>query len=67
MICQRYSIKFWDFIFRQTFGIAEEIFSVYFAREPGADVGGPVRELLTMCMKKVYQIADMFFGKVIYF
>ena len=52
VICQRDSIRFWDVIFRQTFDLAEENISVYFAGEPGADAGGPMREFLTLCMKK---------------
>ena len=62
VICQRDSVRFWDVIFRQTFDLAEENISVYFAGEPGADAGGPMRKFLTLCMKKIHQIADMFFG-----
>ena len=59
-ICQRDSIRFWDVIFCQTFDLAEEHISVYFAGEPGADAGGPMKEFLTLCMKKMHQIADVF-------
>ena len=53
VICQRDSIRFWDVIFRhQTFDLAEENMSVYFAGEPGPDAGGPMREFLTLRMKK---------------
>ena len=36
--------------------------SVYFAGEPGADPGGSMIEFLTLCKKKMHQIANMFFG-----
>ena len=62
MICQRDSVWFWDVIFRQTFDLAEENIAVYFTGEPGADAGSPMREFLTLHIKKMYQIADMFFG-----
>ena len=62
MISQRDSVRFWDVIFRQTFDLAEENISVYFAGETGADASGPMREFLTSYMKKMHQITDMFFG-----
>ena len=61
-ICQRDSIRFLDAIFRQIFDLAEENISVYFAGEPGADAGGPMRKFLTLWIKKMHQISDMFFG-----
>ena len=62
VISQRDSVRFWDVIFRQTFDLAEENISVYFAGETGADASGPMREFLTSYMKKMHQITDMFFG-----
>ena len=51
-----------DVIFRQTFDLAEENISIYFAGEPVADAVGSMREFLTLRVKKMHQIADMSFG-----
>ena len=67
-VCQRNSIRFWDVMFCQTFDPAEENISIYFAGEPGADADCPIREFLTLCMKKCIKWLISFMAmKIIYF
>ena len=63
VICQRDSIRFWNVI---TFDLAEENVSVYFAGEPGADAGGSIKRILTLCIKKIHQLIYFLVVKTIY-
>ena len=60
VICQRDSIRFWNVI---TFDLAEENVSVYFA---GADAGGSIKKILTLCIKKIHQLIYFLVVKTIY-
>ena len=62
MIVQRDVERFWSRIFQQNFNFKTDNIKVRFAGEAGADLGGPLREFLTLCMRDFNLIPGLFIG-----
>ena len=63
VIVQRHPSLFWAILFRQNFDLAQHDIVVRFAGEAGADVGGPLREFLVLCMRKLPLLGQLVFGE----
>lgn len=62
VIVQREQSKFWAVLFRQSLNLQVHAPNIRFAGEAGADAGGPLREFLTLVMKRIPSIPSMVFG-----
>ena len=60
---QRDEDRFWNVLMRQKFDLVDNDISVMFAGEAGADMGGPLREFLTLTMKRFPDIPALILGK----
>jgi len=63
LLVQRDERMFWNLIFRQKFDLSNTTLNFRFAREAGADAGGPMGEFLTLCMRRINLIDGLFFGQ----
>ena len=63
VIVQRDSSLFWAVLFRQNFDLTQHDIVVRFAGEAGADVGGPLREFLVLCIRKLPLLGQLVFGE----
>ena len=62
LIVQRSPAKFWHVLLFQKFNLKEHDLKIRFAGEVAADVGGPFREFLTLCMKNFGSVTNVCFG-----
>ena len=62
VIVQRDNRRFWSILFRQKFNLTRDTIVIRFAGEAAADVGGPMREFLTLAMKRFPELGSMIFG-----
>ena len=63
VIFQRDPSLFWAILLRQNFDLTQHDIVVRFAGEAGADVGGPLREFLVLCMRKLPWLGQLKFGE----
>ena len=63
VIVQRDPSLFWAILFHQNFDLIQHLVVVRFAGETGADVGGPLREFLVLCMRKPPMLGHLVFGE----
>jgi len=54
VIVQRDINRFWPIVYRQKFDLSKHSICVRFAGEAAADLGGPLSEFLTLCMRNVH-------------
>ena len=59
VIIQRHVDCFWNVLMRQKFDLVNNDISVRFAGEAGVDMGGLLRELFTLAMKRLPDIAAL--------
>ena len=62
IIIQRDPDRFWHLLLKQTFDLSQENILVRFAGEAAADLGGPLREFLTLAMATFSRIPGIIFG-----
>ena len=62
IIIQRDPDRFWHLLLKQTFDLSQENVLVCFAGEATADLGGPLREFLTLAMATFSRIPGIIFG-----
>ena len=62
LIVQRATEKFWKVIFSQRFDLSKQNLFIRFASEAASDAGGLYREFLTLTMKRLPQLSNVFFG-----
>lgn len=63
LIVQRDNHRFWPILFRQKFDLSNALLNGRFAGEAAADAGGPLREFLTLAMKRIPE-SSVIFGSV---
>jgi hypothetical protein len=63
ILVQRDRSCFWRILFRQTFNLGTQDVKVRFAGEPASDVGGPLREFLTLSMRWLNDLDYLFIGR----
>ena len=62
VIVQKDQREFWQILFRQKFDLSKVSLKVRFAGEAAKDLGGPIREFLTLCMRRFLDLGSMVFG-----
>ena len=63
VIGQKDPSLFWAILLRQNFDLTQHDIVVRFAGEAGADVGGPLREFVVLCMRKLPWLEQLKFGE----
>ena len=69
VIMQRDQGQLWQILFPQKFDLSKVSLIVHFAGEAADDLGGPIREFLTLCMRRFPDLGFMVFrsSKRLYF
>ena len=62
VIIQRDLDRFWPVVLKQTFDLSQQNLKIRFAGEVGADAGGLLREFLTLAMRHIHHLPNLFFG-----
>ena len=62
IIVQRNQWRFWQILFLQKFDLSKLSLKVRFVGEAAEDLGGTIREFVTLCMRRFLDLVFMVFG-----
>ena len=62
IIVQRNQWRFWQILFLQKFDLSKLSLKVRFVGETAEDLGGTIREFVTLCMRRFLDLVFMVFG-----